>query len=63
MSAQRSEDTVDAKEAAPLFGYKPRHFVDVVCKQPGFPEPIKLRPLVWVKWRVIEFRDSPKFRR
>lgn len=58
MNAQRKEDTVDANEAAELFRCSPRHLVDRVSKQPGFPKPIKLRPLVWVAWRVLEFRDA-----
>ena len=49
--------TLDAKEAAPLFRCSPRHFVDRVSKQPGFPQPIKWRPLVWVESKVLAFRD------
>lgn len=58
MSAQRSERVIEAKEAADLFKCSERHMVDRVSKRPGFPPPIKLRPLVWVEWRVIEFRDN-----
>lgn len=58
MSAQRSERLVSATEAAALFGCSERHMVDRVCKQPGFPDPIKLRPLLWVEWRVLDYRDT-----
>ena len=57
MSAQRSDALVDAKGAAPHFGCCPKHFVDRVSKQPGFPQPIKWRPLVWVEAKVLAFRD------
>jgi predicted DNA-binding transcriptional regulator AlpA len=58
MSAQRSERLVDAHEAAALFGCSERHMVDRVCKRPGFPSPVKLRPLLWAEWRVLEYRDT-----
>ena len=58
MSAQRGERLVSATEAAAYFGCSERHMVDRVSKAPGFPEPIKLRPLLWVEWRVLEYRDS-----
>ena len=57
MSAQRSADLVDAKEAARHFGCSARHMVDWVSKQPGFPQPVKWRPLVWVEAKVLAFRD------
>jgi hypothetical protein len=57
MSAVKSERLVNASEAAALFGCSERHLVDRVCKRPGFPHPVKLRPLLWAEWRVLEYRD------
>ncbi len=58
MSAQRSEALMDAAQAAAEFGCSERQMVDRVSKRPGFPQPTKFRPLLWVAWKVIEFRDS-----
>lgn len=51
-------DVADAKGIAPLIGCKPRYIVDEVSKRPGFPTPVKFRPLMWPIAKVIEWRDN-----
>lgn len=63
-AAEKLPEAIEAAEGGALFNCSGRYFVDVVSKSPGFPEPIKLRPLTWLEPEVRQWRDfNPASRR
>lgn len=47
-----------AEECAPLFGCKPRTFLEEIAPLPNFPVRVRLRPAAWIAGEVIEWRDA-----
>lgn len=52
------DDVVTAEQVAPWFNCSTRQVVDRLSKEPGFPLPIKRRPLTWTRGKVLEYREA-----